>query len=173
MWKPVISKIYSPAAFSLCVDEKPPSRSAHALGEGADDFNLLVAGKDIHGGPNPSLWGNGPRPGKSTDFALYCAKRSFSLGPNPWVDDPGRNPPPPPPPPPQGKVKIMESERVVFTEESNPQNYLKLIASGDVDETMLEALEDDVGSSGGLCEAPKKASCRPLSGRRGTNGRER
>jgi len=38
----------------------------------------------------------------------------------------------------------MEGERVVFTEESNPHNYLKLIASGDVDGTMLEALEDYV-----------------------------
>jgi hypothetical protein len=38
----------------------------------------------------------------------------------------------------------MDGERVVFTEESNPQNYLKLVASGDVDETMLEALEDYV-----------------------------
>ncbi len=28
----------------------------------------------------------------------------------------------------------MEGERVVFTEEKNPQNYLKLIASGEVDE---------------------------------------
>jgi len=36
----------------------------------------------------------------------------------------------------------MEGERVVFTEETNPQNYLKLIVSGDVDETMLDALED-------------------------------
>ena len=27
---------------------------------------------------------------------------------------------------------------------SNPQNYLKLVASGEVDETMLEALEDYV-----------------------------
>ena len=35
-------------------------------------------------------------------------------------------------------------ERVVFTEESGPSNYLKLVASGDVDETMLEALEDYV-----------------------------
>lgn len=42
------------------------------------------------------------------------------------------------------RVPIMATERVVFTEESNPQNYLKLIASGDVDETMLEALEDYV-----------------------------
>lgn len=49
-----------------------------------------------------------------------------------------------PPLPPVGKVKIMDGERVVFTEESNPQSYLKLIASGDVDETMLEALEDYV-----------------------------
>jgi hypothetical protein len=38
----------------------------------------------------------------------------------------------------------MDGERIVFTEESNPRNYLKLIASGDVDETMLEALEDYV-----------------------------
>jgi hypothetical protein len=38
----------------------------------------------------------------------------------------------------------MDGERIVFTEESNPQNYLKLVASGDVDGTMLEALEDYV-----------------------------
>jgi len=38
----------------------------------------------------------------------------------------------------------MAGERIVFTEESNPQNYLKLVASGEVDETMLEALEDYV-----------------------------
>ena len=33
---------------------------------------------------------------------------------------------------------------MVFTEETNPQNYLNLIPSGDVDETMLDALEDYV-----------------------------
>jgi glucose/arabinose dehydrogenase len=38
----------------------------------------------------------------------------------------------------------MDGERIVFTEESNPHNYLKLVASGDVDEMMLEALEDYV-----------------------------
>jgi hypothetical protein len=32
----------------------------------------------------------------------------------------------------------------VFTEETNPQNYLKLCVSGEVDETMLDALEDYV-----------------------------
>jgi hypothetical protein len=53
------------------------------------------------------------------------------------------------PPPPaireaKGKVVLMAGERVVFTEESDPQNYLKLVASGEVDETMLEALEDYV-----------------------------
>ncbi len=55
--------------------------------------------------------------------------------------------PPPPPPPPAsvaGKVKIMEAERVVFTEEGQPNQYLKLIASGDFDATLLEALEDFV-----------------------------
>ena len=41
-------------------------------------------------------------------------------------------------------VKIMESERVAFTEEGQPGQYLKLIASGEVDDTMLEALEDYV-----------------------------
>lgn len=50
----------------------------------------------------------------------------------------------PPPSVPHGKVKLMDGERIVFTEESNPQSYLKLIASGEVDETMLEALEDYV-----------------------------
>ena len=29
---------------------------ADALTERGDDFNLLVAGKDIHGGPNPACW---------------------------------------------------------------------------------------------------------------------
>lgn len=38
----------------------------------------------------------------------------------------------------------MEAERVVFTEEWQPNQYLKLIASGDFDATLLEALEDFV-----------------------------
>ena len=37
-----------------------------------------------------------------------------------------------------------EGERVVFTEESDPQNYVKLIASGAVDDSLLEALDDFV-----------------------------
>jgi hypothetical protein len=49
-----------------------------------------------------------------------------------------------PPIPPGGKVKIMDGERVAFTEEGQPGQYLKLIASGTVDDTMLEALEDFV-----------------------------
>jgi hypothetical protein len=49
----------------------------------------------------------------------------------------------------------MDGERVVFTEESNPQNYLKLVASGEVDETMLEALEDYV-------KRQKKRLARPI-----------
>jgi hypothetical protein len=38
----------------------------------------------------------------------------------------------------------MEGERVVFTEESNPQRYVKLVASGEIDETLLDALSDYV-----------------------------
>ena len=38
----------------------------------------------------------------------------------------------------------MDGERVVFTEEANPHNYLKSVASGEADETMLEALADYV-----------------------------
>jgi hypothetical protein len=38
----------------------------------------------------------------------------------------------------------MESERVVFTEETDPQNDVKLVASGAVDDNLLEALEDYV-----------------------------
>jgi hypothetical protein len=51
----------------------------------------------------------------------------------------GRNPSTP-----KGKVALMDTERVAFIEESQPGQYLKLIASGDVDDTMLEALEDYV-----------------------------
>lgn len=57
---------------------------------------------------------------------------------------------------PQGKVKLMDGERIVFTEELNPHNYLKLVASGDVDETMLEALEDYVKRQKKRLTAPTK-----------------
>jgi hypothetical protein len=45
---------------------------------------------------------------------------------------------------PKGQVKLMDGERVAFIEEGQPGQYLKLIASGDVDDTLLEALEDYV-----------------------------
>jgi hypothetical protein len=35
----------------------------------------------------------------------------------------------------------MDDERIVIAEESNPQKYPKLVASGDVDGTTLEAFE--------------------------------
>ena len=38
----------------------------------------------------------------------------------------------------------MNGERIVFVDESGPGRYLKLIANGEPDETMLEALEDYV-----------------------------
>jgi hypothetical protein len=39
-------------------------------------------------------------------------------------------------------VRVMEGERVVFVEEGGPAQYLKVIASGEMDATLLEALED-------------------------------
>jgi hypothetical protein len=47
-------------------------------------------------------------------------------------------------PPAKGMVAIMEGERVVFTEEGQPNQYLKLVASGPIDDGLLEALEDFV-----------------------------
>jgi hypothetical protein len=38
----------------------------------------------------------------------------------------------------------MVGERIVFTEESTPQQYLKIVASGEVGETLLDALQDYV-----------------------------
>jgi hypothetical protein len=43
-----------------------------------------------------------------------------------------------------GGVQLMEGERVVSVEESSPATYLKIIASGELDESLLEALEDYV-----------------------------
>ncbi len=41
----------------IAVNASQPFNGAdrHALSEGGDDFNLLVAGKVVHGGPNPSF----------------------------------------------------------------------------------------------------------------------
>jgi hypothetical protein len=47
-------------------------------------------------------------------------------------------------PPLSSGVKIMSGERVVFVEESGPDQYLKLVAAGQMDESLLEALEDFV-----------------------------
>jgi hypothetical protein len=69
----------------------------------------------------------------------------------PEVDDDttdDNEPPPPPahrnPPPPTKEISIMEGERVVFTEESDPPKYVKLIANGEIDETLLDALSSYV-----------------------------
>src|SRR6266566_1791648 len=52
--------------------------------------------------------------------------------------------PPPLKPPARLEVKVMPGERIVFVEENNPQQYVKLVASGDVDATLLDALQDYV-----------------------------
>src|SRR5690606_29822473 len=63
------------------------SADRHALGEGCNDFNLLVAGKDVHG-PNPQMRDGPTRDsGKTAWNPLYVPDRSFASGPNPGVDD--------------------------------------------------------------------------------------
>ena len=42
------------------------------------------------------------------------------------------------------KVPLMEGERVVFTEEGQPQQYVKIVASGEVDASLLDALANYV-----------------------------
>jgi hypothetical protein len=44
----------------------------------------------------------------------------------------------------QQGISVMDGERVAFTEELQPGNYLKLIASGTLNDFLLEALEDFV-----------------------------
>jgi hypothetical protein len=63
---------------------------------------------------------------------------------------------PPPPPPAINKVTVMEGERVAFTEEMRPGQYLKVIASGDVDEFLLDALDDFVKRQRKLRELLKR-----------------
>lgn len=36
----------------------------------------------------------------------------------------------------------MEGERIVFAEETGQSQYLKLVAAGEMDDSLLEALED-------------------------------
>lgn len=44
----------------------------------------------------------------------------------------------------QPQISVMEGERVVFTEEGQPNQYLRLVASGLLDDGLLDALEDFV-----------------------------
>ncbi len=56
-----------------------------------------------------------------------------------------QSPPSPPPLPPSGNIvgyRVMEGERVVFSEETGGDRYLKLVAVGEMDDSLLEALED-------------------------------
>ena len=46
--------------------------------------------------------------------------------------------------PARSGVQLMSGERIVFVEESSPAQYLKLVATGDLNLDMLEALEDYV-----------------------------
>ncbi|WP_376096846.1 hypothetical protein ACE7GA_05620 [Roseomonas sp. CCTCC AB2023176] len=45
---------------------------------------------------------------------------------------------------PQRGVPLMEAERIVFTEEGGPNQYVKLVASGPLDESLLDAISNYV-----------------------------
>jgi len=65
---------------------------------------------------------------------------------------------PPPPPPPAGThggFRVMEGERIVFAEETGASQYLKLVAAGDMDDSLLEALEDFIKRQRRRLEAAK------------------
>ena len=44
---------------AICLGKAADGALADALTEHSDDFNLLIAGKDVHGGPNPTRCGKG------------------------------------------------------------------------------------------------------------------
>ena len=48
------------------------------------------------------------------------------------------------PAPQRSGVQLMAGERIVFVDESSPEQYLKLVVSGELNLDMLEALEDYV-----------------------------
>jgi|APTNR8051073442_1049403.scaffolds.fasta_scaffold03369_7 hypothetical protein len=43
-----------------------------------------------------------------------------------------------------GKVTLLPEERVIFSEELDDSNYVKLVLSGEIDELLIDALEDYV-----------------------------
>ncbi|HWM47938.1 MAG TPA: hypothetical protein VNR11_13620 [Xanthobacteraceae bacterium] len=73
--------------FAIRASQARDGALADALTESGDDFNLLVAGKDVHGGPNPTRWGIGRR-GEADLQSIYSI-RSDTEGPNPEVEDTG------------------------------------------------------------------------------------
>jgi len=78
-------------------------------------------------------------PADRVDESVPPAKEDPAVSHHRATSQPQR---PTPPPRERDEVRMMEGERVVFTEEGQPSQYLKLIASGEVDAGMLEALED-------------------------------
>jgi len=79
----------------------------------------------------------------------------------PAGEENGGTPPPPPPPPPppagqHGGYQVMEGERVVFSEETGTAQYLKLVAAGAMDDSLLEALEDFIKRQRRRIEAAKE-----------------
>ena len=72
-----------------------------------------------------------------------------------------RQPSPAPPPTPHkatqhGGYQVMDGERVVFSEEIGTANYLKLVANGEMNTDLLDALEDFIKRQKRRIEAQKE-----------------
>ena len=120
-------------ADAACIDDLVQNRAFSVAG--ARDFLKVYDSTISSAGLTASDKVDPAAPASGDEEALEGSKGKTGTG---------FTPPPPAPFQPVGKVKLMDGERIVFTEESNPHTYLKVIASGDVDGTMLEALEDYV-----------------------------
>ena len=120
-------------ADAACIDDLVQNRAFSVAG--ARDFLKVYDSTISYAGLTASDKVDPAAPASGDEEALEGSKGKTGTG---------FTPPPPAPFQPVGKVKLMDGERIVFTEESNPHTYLKVIASGDVDGTMLEALEDYV-----------------------------
>lgn len=76
--------------------------------------------------------GHGPDDAEESDIAEAVSVEPASVTQTSTASSPALN----------GGYRVMDGERVVFSEETGAEQYLKLVASGPLDDSLLEALED-------------------------------
>ncbi|HLY89782.1 MAG TPA: hypothetical protein VKQ27_12435 [Acetobacteraceae bacterium] len=73
---------------------------------------------------------------------------------------------------PKREVTLMDGERVIFVEEVGAGQYLKLVATGQLDDSLLEALEDFTKRQRKRLGAPSKPKDPPSEEANGTTAAE-